>query len=381
MADGDLQVIRDLREINAAVREANAKINETARDMQSVNRALRFDPDNAILLEEKTALLEKTLQRTRERSEELAKAVDELNYKKRTSAEFTQQDQKYLDLYTKQLEDAQRQVIGLTGATQNHNEVQEVAIEKTKSFSESMTEFQSNLRAVKQVMSGVHSTFLLFGGDDKSAMGQMIKQSQQVVSAMSGILSMGKLLTSANKTLAISTAAAFAGFMGATAILNQFDGEGKKVAQTIGGLIGLIGALALAYMVLSGTINPFGITAAVAAIGVGVASLKSMLPTKETVNTNSSTSSSSSGSARSTPSIPSSSLVSGTASSITYVSQGNLTQQQIRDAIREGIEDSGLGNLRIIERQAQNAEVFYQLTMPEFLSANRRNGNIIVVRK
>jgi hypothetical protein len=383
MADGDLQIVRDLREINDAVRETKTALNETARDMQSVNRALRLDPESTILLNEKSALLEKTLEQTKERSEELSKAIEELNQKKNLSGELTNQEQKYLDLYTKQLEDTQRQIVGLSGAVQNHNEVQEVTIEKIKSFSESMTEFQSNLRAMRQVMSGVHSTFLLFGGDDKSAMGQMIKQSQQVVNAMSGILSMGKLLTATNKTLALSTAAAFAGFYGATAILNQFDGAGKTVAQTIGIITGAAGSAALAIMAMKGALNPVGVAASVAAIGVGIAAIKSMLPTKSTEDIILNTSNSSVSSRASSPTIPSYSS-GGTVSSISYISQGNLTPEQIENASYNGfiraINDSGLGNLSIIQRQAQNPEVFYELSFNDLLSVNRRRGTILITK-
>jgi vacuolar-type H+-ATPase subunit D/Vma8 len=376
---GETTIERDL-EIAAdafnRLRKASAESNKELREVQN---NLKLNPESSSLLADKQEILARQLQNAKERAEELKNQIELLNSEQAKDIYTTEQITNRNNQLERQLTSVTREIEGLKGATQSHVEVQEQATESTKSFSESMTEFQSNLRAMRQVMSGVHSTFLLFGGDDKSAMGQMIKQSQQVVSAMSGILSMGKLLTSANKTLALSTAAAFAGFYGATAILNQFDGAGKTIAQTIGTIVGVAGAAALAIMAMKGALNPFGVAASVAAIGVGIASIKSMLPTKETLDTNLSTSISNS-SRTTTPSIPSSGTTGSTTSSISYISQGNLTKEQVRDAMREAIEDSGLGNLRVIERQAQNPEVFYELSFNDLLSVNRRRGTILITK-
>lgn len=418
MADGtgEITIERSLEQIQQGIRDIGTASKSIDKDLRSVQSGLRFDPSNTELLAQKQELLSQKLENSKARSQELTAAIAELNRINAENGQLTDGQAKLLSTYQQQLKETQNQVTGLTGATQK-------SAESTKTFSQSMTEFQSNLRAAQQVMRGVSSAYELLDtrtdsnkkkqqelqysltdlgfayqegkisqeeykakqlelqkeleatkrAQDKlsnEGFGNFLKQGQQAVQMMSGIASMGKLLGKSNSTLATSfstvamgVGAAFVAFKLADDLLGKFEGTSRTVAGAVAILAGAVTAGAVAWMAYHGTMS-LGVAVPIilAALAVGAAGIKAL-----TKKTNAETAAiSSEVSTTSMPSIATSSTpsvptYSGGVSggTTTYISQGGLTEGQMEMASYRGF-------MRAITESGLND--------PKFIGALNING-------
>lgn len=291
MADAqrDITIERSLDQITQGIENIGAASKAIDKDLRAVQAGLKFDPTNTELLAQKQELLSQKLENSTARADELRAAIAELNRIKAENGQLTDGQSKLLATYEQQLKTTSAEVTGLTGATQRQTEANVTAAESTKTFSQSMTEFQSNLRAVNQVMHGLSSAFTLLGGDPNSSMGKALKQGQQVIQTMTGLASLGKLLQNQNiltagsfSNLALAAGAAYGAFTLVDGLLGQLDGETRTIAGAITLLTAAVVAGAVAWMAYHGTMT-LGVAVPIitAAVGAGIAGIMAMMPKTE----------------------------------------------------------------------------------------------------
>lgn len=363
MADGEITIQRSLEQIQQGITDIGTASRAIDKDLRAVQAGLKFDPTNTELLAQKQELLSQKLENSTARADELRAAIAELNRIKAENGQLTDGQVKLLATYEQQLKSTSAEVTGLTGATQRQTEANVTAAESTKSFSQSMTEFQSKMRAVNQVMSGVIGTFEIFGGDKNSAMGKVLTQAQSGIQIMTQFASVGKLLGKSNSdlaktfgTVAMAAGTAIAAYSFGTSIIDAFGEENRKVVAPIMIAVGALGALAVAGLAAAGVLSwGTAVPIITAAIGVGVAGMTALLK-KETENLQTATSEFGTTNI-STPSVPS--YTGGTVSGgggTTYISQGGLTESQAEMAFYRGgmrtISASGI--IDILESIARN---------------------------
>lgn len=354
MADGlgEITIERSLEQIKQGISDIGTAARGIDKDLKAVNAGLRLDPTNTELLTQKQVLLAQKLENSKDRSNELKTAIEELNRIKAENGQLTDGQAKLLTTYEQQLKETQIQVTALTGATRKQVETNKEAEDSTKSFSQSMTEFQSNLRAVNQVMSGLTNAFLLFGGDRDSAMYKTLQQGQQVVQMLTGLASAGKLLQNQNLltagsfgNLTLSAGAAFGSFALVDSLLNNLSGTTRTA---VGVIITALAAGTIAWVAFHGAMSAgIKIPIILAAIGAGIAGVKAMFPKSETGAIETPTTSTP---GVSTPSVPSYSGGGGTGS----VTVQTLSQRQIEDAFYVAgtriVLEQGLNDPKIIAR-------------------------------
>lgn len=385
MADdiNDISVTRSLDQIKQGIADIGTASRAIDKDLRDVQKNLRLDPTNTELLAEKQKLLADKLKLSQQNSEELAAAIAKLNAIK--AEDRTDGQTKELELYNRKLIETGREITALTGATKEQVETNKNAEESTKSFSQSMTEFQSNLTAAKRIMSGVDSTFKLFGGDPNSTMGQMIKQGQQAVSMMSGIASMGKFLGQSNTAVAktfgnvaFMAGTAAATFQLASSFINLFGEDSRTVAKVMIGVGSAATIAALGIAIFKGTLSRglgalaiAGAAAAAAGIIALTRSAKSDVaefPDTIDVATSSSVS---------TPTVPSyssggSSGGGGTMQSQTIVQ--TLSEKQIEEAVSRAIINTGLNQKEYVANVDIDGRQLMRLTFNDWIAIWAERG-------
>lgn len=362
MADGEITIQRSLEQIQQGITDIGTASRAIDKDLRAVQAGLKFDPSNTELLAQKQELLSQKLENSTARADELRAAIAELNRIKAENGQLTDGQVKLLATYEQQLKTTSAEVTGLTGATNQQADANKNAEESTKSFSASMTEFQSNLRAVNQVMRGVDSAFKMFGGDPNSTMGQMIKQSQQAVQVMTGMASAAKLLGQSNTalgktfgTVAIAAGAVAAAYSLGNSLINAFGEENRKTAAIVLTTTAAVGALAVAGLAAAGALS-WGVAVPIimAAVGAGAAGMTALLK-KETASLEAATAATatttSGSSITSTPTVPTYSGGGGGASNVTVQT---LSEAQINSAVYSAVTrviiEQGLNDPTIISQ-------------------------------
>lgn len=382
---GEITIERGLDQIKQGLSAISAESRIVDKDLRAVNAALRLDPTNTTLLAEKQRLLGEQLRFAEQRSRELKDGLDAVNTAIKAGEQPRAGQIKQIETYSKELDRNKYLIDGLTGAINNQSKAQETAAVTTKTFSQSMTEFQSNLRAVNQVMSGLSSAFTLLGGDKDSAMGKALQQGQQVIQTMSGLASLGKLLKNQNiltagsfSNLALAAGAAFGAFTLVDGLLNGLTGTTRTVAGAIATLTGLVVAGAVAWMAYHGTMTMgVAIPVILAALAVGAAGIKA-LTTETTAATDALSDVTSTVSSISTPSVSSIPTYSGGTSGVstTYISQGGLTEGQMEMASYRGfmraIIESGINEKQFVGSLDVNGRQFAEVTFNDFIDVNDR---------
>lgn len=396
MADnvGEITIERSLEQIKQGISDIGTASKAIDKDLRDVQKSLRFDPANTELLAEKQSLLANKLDNSRQRSEELQAAITELNRIKAENGQLTDGQTKLLETYEQQLKSTEREITALTGATKQQSEELTIVEEKTKSFSQSMTEFQSKISVTKQVIKGLQVGYELLGGDENSGIGKTLTQGQKVTQMMAGIASMNKLLGDSNSaltktfgTLSLSVGAAIAGYSLGTTIIDSFGTKNRKVASIVAVTTGVVVALAVAGLAAAGALSwGIAVPAIVGAIGVGAAGLTALLKKEtstlsEAMEKNASITNAqlSSSSQFSTPSVPQSTSTVGTTSSQQQITIQSLSEQQIINAVHAAVTrvviEQGINEPKIIERTtASRGEIIRELLSGGTAKAVNANG-------
>jgi len=282
----DVDISREIKFVSDVFVELNTTLNKNNEELRNVQKNLRLNPTNTELLAEKQELLGNQLENAQKRAEELTAQLQVLNDIEANGAELDIQQIARRENLNRLLSETNREITALTGATKDHVETLETAEIRTESFSKSMTEFQSNLRAVNQVMRGVNTTFKMFGGDTNSTMGLMIKQGQQTIQMMTGIMSAGKLLAKQNETLGksfmavgMAAGAAAATYQFGSMALNALDDDTRAIVAPLMIVVGALIAVAAAAAAAVGYLS-WGTALVAIGIGVGasIAALQAMIP-------------------------------------------------------------------------------------------------------
>lgn len=379
---GEISIERSLEQIQQGIKDIGSASRSIDKDLRAVQAGLRLDPSNTELLAQKQELLSQKLENAKQRSQELSAAIAELNRLKQEQGYQTDGQIKLESTYTQQLKEAEIQVTALTGATQQQTETNKTAEESTKSFGKSMTEFQSNLRAVNQVMGGVVNTYKLLGGDPDSATGKLLQHTQEGIKIMTQFAGVGKLLKDQNILtagsfghLALSAGAALGAFSLMSGLIGGLNPDMQKTVGIVTAVAGVITAAAVATLAWKGVLTwGVGIPVMLAAVGAGIAGLKTAIgsattPTEDISGTNIATPS------VSAPSVPTYSG-GGAAQSQTIVQ--TLSERQIEDAVYRSVTrsliETGANIKQVTVVQEINGREFHRQTFNDLLAENAERG-------
>jgi len=367
---------RAFDELTAKTKDFEKAVRESQNEIKTLNQGLKLDPTNVDLLNQKYEAYGRQLESVTGKAEVYKQQIALLNERKQANGQLTEQETAQLERLEKQMFAASVEAKGLAGAIENHSAASEVAEERTKTFGQSMTELQSNLRAANQVLRGVTNSFLLFGGDRDSAIGQFLtKQAPKLMSAFSGIISMGKLLKNSNDMVRnsfLGISAAVGGFLIADTILNQFGGTTRTV---MGAIVTVLAAGTIAWVAFHTAMSAGLKTAFIlAAIGAGVAGVKAMLPSAGSIDA-------STGVSSATASVTTSQMA--TSSQPVYAGSGasggvtvqTLSEKQIESAVARAIESTGLNQKQYIGKAEINKRELVRFLFNDFLSENSERGH------
>lgn len=100
----------DTTELQAALRNVQKASRDTRSDLKEIDRALKFDPGNTELLEQKTRALSRAYQDTKSQLDLYKQAISELDDKKARGIKLTEQEERQYDSLKRGLMSCQRKL-------------------------------------------------------------------------------------------------------------------------------------------------------------------------------------------------------------------------------------------------------------------------------
>lgn len=146
-----IELSADATGINDALRKVSSSIAATGRELRDIDKLLKLDPTNTVLLAQKHETLQRQIANTKDKLETLKKAEEDLKRQMENGGTEEQQRQlaalqreivsceKDLDKYTDQLEETERETRDVSSETKNMAKSEETAAQATEKVSQGFT--------------------------------------------------------------------------------------------------------------------------------------------------------------------------------------------------------------------------------------------------
>ena len=100
----------DTTELQGALKKVRAESRETQSDLKDINRALKFDPGNTELLQQKVKALNSAYDETKQKLDAYKQALAQLEAKKQSGAQLTAQEERQYDSLKRSIMQCERQL-------------------------------------------------------------------------------------------------------------------------------------------------------------------------------------------------------------------------------------------------------------------------------
>lgn len=100
----------DTTELQGALRDVQKQSRETQSDLKDINRALKFDPGNTELLQQKVKALNSAYDETKRKLDAYQQALSQLEAKKRSGEKLTEQEERQYDSLKRAIMQCERQL-------------------------------------------------------------------------------------------------------------------------------------------------------------------------------------------------------------------------------------------------------------------------------
>lgn len=100
----------DTTELQSALKKVSSEAKSTQSDLRDINKALKFDPGNTELLEQKVRALNDAYDETKQKLDAYKQALAQLESKKQSGAQLTQTEQKQYDSLKRAIMQCERQL-------------------------------------------------------------------------------------------------------------------------------------------------------------------------------------------------------------------------------------------------------------------------------
>lgn len=100
----------DTTELQGALRDVQKQSRETQSDLKDINRALKFDPGNTELLQQKVKVLNSAYDETKRKLDAYQQALSQLEAKKRSGEKLTEQEERQYDSLKRAIMQCERQL-------------------------------------------------------------------------------------------------------------------------------------------------------------------------------------------------------------------------------------------------------------------------------
>lgn len=434
MADG-VSIQRDIEVLSSEIGRLKGEIKSTTPELNAINKALRLDPSNVELVNQKYDVFRKQLELNRERANALKNEIQLLNEGVRNGTYTTEQASGRIAELTKQQTLAEIEVTKLTGAINRQG--QAVAKAQYGDITRSLHSMQTIMASTTTIMMVMGATQnkqleenkeriqdlqrslidLKFAYDsgsitqeeyknktiqvrqeianakraqDELAKNENLMQSmQKVMMGMQAVISISTLLQQMNgksalsfQGLATSITLAVSGFTIASSLLNNFDGQVKNIISVITALTGVVVAGAVAWAAFHGAMS-FGTAAPIIAAAIGVttaailsATSKAKSATADLSSTIGSIDSVGASYPTATPTMPSYSM--GGQGGVTVQT---LSEEQMRQAVYDGssraLIELGMNNPQINFTQEFDGRTFYRFSTNALLDELSARGIVL----
>jgi hypothetical protein len=286
-------------ELNKKFRDLQAELKKTNPELNALNAALKLDPRNVDLVQQKFAVFEEQINLNKEQALLLTLQMEALD-QELANGEVSQNE---YNLQIEKLEEKQKLATiaaeGLEDALSNQNK--EVNKAKFGDLNEQLQNAQKSMKAMQGLTIGVSDAFKIWGVDisntnkEADVMSKTFETLMGGMQMVSGILPQLQKLTAANTSaferLTIGATLVFSSFQIFDGLLNQFDEDTRVVAGAITALIAVLAAGTVAWLAHIGTMSSgVAIPIILGAVGAGIAGIKAMIPAGDTVGGNVSTS-------------------------------------------------------------------------------------------
>lgn len=100
----------DTTELQSALKKVQGSARETQGDLKDINRALKLDPGNTVLLEQKVKALNAAYGETKQKLEAYQSAMSQLEAKKQSGAQLTEKEERQYDSLQRAIMQCERQL-------------------------------------------------------------------------------------------------------------------------------------------------------------------------------------------------------------------------------------------------------------------------------
>ena len=142
----------DTTQLQAALKKIQTESRATQSDLKDINRALKFNPGNTELLEQKVRALNKAYNETKDRLAAYKSALAELDAKKQSGAQLTEQEQRQYDSLKRQIFQCENQLESYSRQMQTASRESEASKTALYKFGQQIDSNKDKLSKIGSVM-------------------------------------------------------------------------------------------------------------------------------------------------------------------------------------------------------------------------------------
>ena len=361
-----VSVFREIDEVTKQLNNIGTVGGTGAKEIRALNEALKGDPENRENLNRKFEIYGERLDVARQRSEALKSAVAEYNAV--AEEDRTPAQTRALKEWEEQQRIAEIQVRSLETAIANKDQTMQSATVTTNTMKGSMTEFNSILNTMNQVMRAGQSALKLFGADSATVTKQQNELNKQL---KDGVITQAQY----NEQMAgVNTRKNIADTM-------------QKTMQLISIVKGAAAAYKLLTVMAGSAKSAMTMGIATAAIIAGIYAIT--VATNKAARDAGDTSTSLSGGEISSSSISTSSISTSNVPRVTSSVSGGtttvqtLSQRQIEDAVHNAMTrvvlETGLNHKEFLGSAELNGREVVRFIFNDILSENASRGHPLAI--